>query len=145
VANKNCFFSNGLKFECVKNCSKCCRLAGVVYIYNEEVKRISTYLKISTDEFIKEYCMIINKGLCLKDQPNSTNCIFLIPDNKCFIYPVRPYQCFSYPFWSNILLSEERWINESKFCPGIGQGKFYSYNEILTLIKNHPQSLSFTQ
>lgn len=26
-------------------------------------------------------------------------CVFLTEDNKCSIYPVRPYQCIAYPFW----------------------------------------------
>jgi len=41
------------------------------------------------------------------------------------VYEARPTQCRTYPFWSNIVDSEESWNRESRECPGIGIGPLH--------------------
>ena len=57
------------------------------------------------------------------------NCVFLT-DEGCSIYPVRPLQCRTYPFWPYLL--EDRAILEAEkaSCPGIGEGELHSAGEI---------------
>ncbi|HQB07393.1 MAG TPA: hypothetical protein PK712_06015, partial [Rectinema sp.] len=49
----------------------------------------------------------------------------------CSVYPARPVQCKTYPFWETILENEQSWIEEAKYCPGIGKGPLISSNTIL--------------
>jgi hypothetical protein len=51
------------------------------------------------------------------------------------IYPVRPLQCRTYPFWFQNLRSEKKWRLTGTACPGIGQGRRYSKDEILALLQ----------
>lgn len=59
-------------------------------------------------------------------------CIFY--DEGCRIYPVRPRQCRSFPFWLRYLRNENSWRTLSKSCPGIGQGKHHSKTTVLDLL-----------
>ena len=46
------------------------------------------------------------------------------------IYPVRPSQCSSYPFWQDILKSRRRWEREAETCGGMNKGKRWTRKEI---------------
>jgi len=41
----------------------------------------------------------------------------------CSIYPVRPLQCRTWPFWHGNLASRQAWDLASKKCPGMDRGK----------------------
>ncbi|HEV8050891.1 MAG TPA: YkgJ family cysteine cluster protein, partial [Parachlamydiaceae bacterium] len=46
------------------------------------------------------------------------DCIFL-KDKKCSVYPVRPTQCRTFPWWMQNLATPEDWKEAAKFCEGI--------------------------
>jgi len=100
-----------------------------VHISEGDVTKISKYLKISRDEFWKNYTTVEGKKIYLKDNPDKDDCIFL-KDDKCSVYPVRPIQCRTFPFWPQNLKSEKRWNIISTECPGIGEGKEFSRQDI---------------
>jgi Fe-S-cluster containining protein len=57
-------------------------------------------------------------------------CPFLDEANRCRIYPVRPMQCETWPFWTENLV-EEVWRGEVKeCCPGLDRGPLYPREEI---------------
>ena len=57
-------------------------------------------------------------------------CPFLQEDQRCGIYPVRPKQCATWPFWEENL-ERENWEGSVKdCCPGIGKGKLHSAAEV---------------
>ncbi len=66
--------------------------------------------------------------LSIIERPNN-DCIFLT-DSGCSIYPVRPIQCRSYPFWAALVESQEDWDRESEECPGINHGELHKKEEI---------------
>jgi Fe-S-cluster containining protein len=50
-------------------------------------------------------------------------CAFLDENNRCKIYPVRPKQCATWPFWTENL-ERAAWEGPVKdCCPGIGKGE----------------------
>ncbi len=49
---------------------------------------------------------------------NPQNCIFLKDSKLCTIYPVRPVQCSTYPWWPE-LLTDAAWHDEATRCEGI--------------------------
>ena len=49
-------------------------------------------------------------------------CVFLGANGQCRVYPVRPVQCRTYPFWPEVLCSGTAWEQESRRCEGIGRG-----------------------
>lgn len=50
----------------------------------------------------------------------------------CAIYPVRPRQCSTYPFWKSILdrPGDSAWLLHSESCPGIDHGRAWTAEEI---------------
>lgn len=119
--NNNSFLKE-IDFKCQK-CSVCCRIyPGAVYLTNKDIKKIIKFLKIDKTSFFKKYCRPVeNNGknlLSLKEKPNF-DCIFW--DKNCLIYPVRPTQCSTYPFWPSVIKSRERWNEEAKHCKGINK------------------------
>ncbi len=122
------FYNDGLKFECT-GCGECCKLpAGRVDLLFEEAKKLSEYLSLRIDYFLETYCDSNEESLQLKDNQQH-HCIFL-SDDKCTVYEVRPLQCRTFPFWPENVKSLYRWKQIRKICPGIGEGKHYSVNEI---------------
>lgn len=117
-----------IHFECQHGCSNCCKSGGVVLISDEDIPRIAKYLKLSQDDFLKRYTKKEGKKTCLTDK-EINDCIFLEND-KCRIYPVRPIQCKTFPFWPQNLKSEKRWHIIMDECPGIGEGKIFSRQDI---------------
>lgn len=51
----------------------------------------------------------------------------------CAIYPVRPMQCRTYPFWKSILdkSTDAVWKLHKDQCPGLDTGKHWTKEEIL--------------
>lgn len=126
------FYSDGLRFGCIR-CSKCCRHEpGFVFLSKADVKRLSTGLQIEERELLETYCRRVHLGgfsqLSLKEKENY-DCIFW-GDGGCTVYEHRPLQCRAYPFWAKNLGDREAWDAESKECPGIGSGPLHSREEI---------------
>jgi len=125
-----------VQFKCQDCCSNCCKTGGVVLISEEDVTKISKYLKISRDEFYKKFTKEEGKKIYLIDR-EIDDCIFLKND-KCSIYPVRPIQCKTFPFWPQNVKSEKRWNMVMNECPGIGEGKEYSRQDIEKVFEGKP-------
>lgn len=121
----------GLAFEC-QQCSYCCRFEpGFVFLTPGDIKKMSSFFKLSEKDFIHRYCREVNSSegclVSLKEKKNH-DCMFW--EEGCTIYPARPVQCQSYPFWASVINSEESWNKESRYCPGIGRGSVLTEEEI---------------
>jgi len=49
-------------------------------------------------------------------------CPFLGRDNRCRVYPVRPRQCRTYPWWPELVEREADWRAEARRCEGMNRG-----------------------
>lgn len=128
---KGIWFKNGLRFTCNK-CGICCLgKPGVVWVNKEEMVEISNHLNIPIEKFSKEYLRKVFDRHSLIELKNG-DCIMY--ENGCKIYPARPYQCKSFPFWLTNLETESEWNSLKKFCPGIDCGKLYSWEEIIDIV-----------
>ncbi|MCP4220526.1 MAG: YkgJ family cysteine cluster protein [bacterium] len=127
-AMKN-WYQKGLRFEC-SGCAECCKDHGgytYVYLTPSDMEAISRYLELETSDLIAEYCLQ-NDGLTFLKM-DTCDCPFLEND-RCRVYPARPTQCRTWPFWHENL-QRETWFNEVvPFCPGVGKGKHYTEAEI---------------
>jgi len=82
--------------EVCKQCQKCCRWEGYVYVSEFRLGEIARYLELSEREVARKYCDLDeNRKLVLKSRPNH-DCVF-IKKEGCQIYPVRPMQCRNFP------------------------------------------------
>jgi Fe-S-cluster containining protein len=133
------WYANGLRFTCTR-CGNCCRNRGgysYVYLTPEDVAAIAGYLELPRRQFLETYCTTDNDWVVLRmDRPA---CAFLKQDNTCAIYPVRPKQCATWPFWKENL-KRAVWESEvQRDCPGAGKGELHSREEIERIARENAE------
>lgn len=123
-------------------CGNCCSgPPGYVWLDDREIEDIAGHLQLSRDDFLSQYARKISGHWSLTEtpSPHGRDCIFLkrLPDGRaiCGIYPVRPMQCRTWPFWPELLESPESFAQAAETCPGIragleGQGEHYDLVQI---------------
>ena len=117
----NPWYHRGLDFKCTE-CGKCCTGSpGHTWVSEDEIVALAAYLKLSSDEFGKKYLRKVGSRYSLLENPVNYDCVFL-KDNKCRVYPARPTQCRTYPWWLQNLTSEEAWQKAASNCEGIQKG-----------------------
>ncbi|OQS06510.1 hypothetical protein THRCLA_01455 [Thraustotheca clavata] len=105
-------------FKCT-GCGRCCTgKGGVARVNGVEIAAISDYLSMPEESFVKKFVRIVNGGPALRQTEDDSQCVFL-DNKKCTIYPVRPTQCRTYPFWPQQLISKYDWQLAAKQCEGI--------------------------
>ena len=124
------WYHEGLRFEC-QECGGCCRTHGdhaYIYINDADVTAISEFLGISRKTFIESSCLNVEGYWCFNTVVE--DCLFLDQNGACTIYPVRPAQCSTWPFWKENLPRKEWEGYIRECCPGIDKGRLYSLQEI---------------
>ena len=98
----------------------CTGESGYIWAKYEEIEKMSDYLKLSIEDFATMYLKKVKHRYSLVEKklaPDNYACVFF--DNtikQCTIYPVRPLQCRTFPFWETF----KNDIDEvKKECPGI--------------------------
>ncbi len=128
------WFHQGLRFSCT-GCGQCCTGApGYVWVTKEEIHQLAEYLQLSFDEFEKKYLRLIDGRSSLVEDPISYDCIFL-KENRCSVYPHRPKQCRTFPWWIDQLESPQAWKEAAKMCEGIhAEAPLHSQEEIESIL-----------
>jgi uncharacterized protein len=134
------WYGAGLSFSCTQ-CGNCCTGGpGYVWISKVELERLAVHLGLDVATTLKRYCHKPVGGggrISLKEirtEGGLHDCIFLTKDERgkrgCSIYPVRPLQCRTWPFWDGLLASREAWDKAGQKCPGMDNGRAYTLEEI---------------
>ncbi len=124
----------GLAFECVE-CGGCCAgpEEGFVWVTDDEIAAMAAHLRIHEADFRRQYVRRVFRRQSLIEKANR-DCIFLTdgPDGtrRCDVYPVRPTQCRTWPFWTTNLRGPEAWCEAGTRCPGINTGRLVPLDEI---------------
>ncbi len=120
MSEENVWYQQGLPFKCTE-CGQCCTGSpGYVWVNSAEIAQISSYLGISEEEFVRKYTRRVGHYLALLEHPKNYDCVFL-QGKHCTIYPVRPKQCKTFPWWPEHLTSPEAWQEAAHRCEGISQ------------------------
>ena len=143
------WYADGLRFTC-SQCGNCCTGGpGYVWLTKVEIVRLAEFLRITPEQTVERYCRKINGRFSLKEKRNTRgeyDCIFLeekpAPRNTgenqkiaqtmrtCPIYPVRPLQCRTWPFWPENLGDPEQWEHSARRCHGMNSGRKFTVDEI---------------
>ena len=140
------WYAGGLKFTC-SQCGNCCTGGpGYVWVSREEVRRLAEFLRLSPEEVVERYCRKVNGRLSLNETRapgGNFDCVFLTEEKNshpltshngqqrpvagvrrgCSVYPVRPLQCRTWPFWPENMASPEAWAHSAKRCHGMNHGR----------------------
>lgn len=127
------FFDDGLKFTC-RQCGACCNGApGIIYVGADEIEPVAHYLEVPYEIFVARCLYPFQDSYSIREDEDG-RCIFY--ENGCAIYPVRPLQCRTFPFWFQNLRSVQDWRKVAVGCPGIGHGQLYTKAEIFTILES---------
>ena len=128
---KTPWFQDGLRFECTQ-CGDCCTGApGYVWVNNQEIAELAAVLDMKVHEFEASYVRRIGSRKSLIELSNGDCILFDAKTRKCKVYHERPRQCRTWPFWDSNIATPSAWKKTCAICPGSGQGKVYSVEEVL--------------
>src|SRR6266568_693637 len=123
------WYQDGLRFKCTQ-CGNCCTgEPGFVWVNEEELLAIAEFRNEPIGEVKGLYTSAVGSDRTLHEKPNG-DCVFYDRKAGCTIYPVRPRQCRTWPFWESTVLTPERWKKTCEKCPGAGSGELISEQEI---------------
>lgn len=145
MSNSSKFYEKGLRFEC-QGSGNCCTSHGefgYVFLTIEDRRRFAKHLGISTAAFTRKYCSSKDGVWHLNEDPKNPDCMFL-KNKRCSVYAARPTQCRTWPFWPEVM-NPKSWKSEvASFCPGVGQGRLWSKEEIeTTMLEDYENSKKF--
>jgi uncharacterized protein len=135
IKHTKSWYRKGLQFECV-GCGKCCggEPGGYVWVNEEEIKKLADHMGLTIADFAIQYLKKVDDHYSLLIHPNG-DCVFL-KDGGCAVYPARPFQCSSFPFWPHIVISRKKWDERAAKCSGINHGRLHPFSAITkTIIK----------
>jgi hypothetical protein len=133
------WYAQGLFFRCT-GCGHCCSgYPGYVYLSEQDVDSIAGFLGLDKTRFLRRYTRLVRvfgeqRLSLLEKQP--FDCVFW--NGSCTVYPVRPYQCRSFPFWKQNVASPHHWERAGATCPGIGRGDVHTPQVIESWLKKVP-------
>lgn len=106
------------KIDCLQ-CANCCKTTSPIF-REIDIERIAKKLKMSVGEFQHLYLRIDEDGdWVLQSSP----CTFLMEDNKCFIYDIRPQACREYPHTDRKRMVQILSLTEKNalMCPAVAE------------------------
>lgn len=104
------------KIDCL-DCAGCC--TGIPPIVTKaDVTRISKDFGMKPAEFEAKYLTVDEDGDTVM---NTTPCPFLLADNKCMIYDIRPRACRQYPHTNYLDFSKNMRLHapNANVCPAV--------------------------
>jgi Fe-S-cluster containining protein len=143
---KQPWYADGLRFTCTASGDCCTGGNGFVWLADVEIDRIAAHLNLSRKTFLKRHCRTVDGKTSLNERCNAKgqwDCTFLTNPpadataapcaRGCSIYPVRPTQCRTWPFWPENLTSRKAWNQAAKGCRGMNHGTPYPRERIESL------------
>jgi Fe-S-cluster containining protein len=128
------WYKDGLRFRCTR-CGHCCTGApGYVWVNEAEVTALARFRGESVAEVTALYTRSVHGRRSLREKANG-DCVFYDRAEGCTVYPVRPRQCRTWPFWESNVDSPEAWEKTCEVCPGSGKGDLVSAEEITQRLK----------
>ncbi len=99
------------------DCASCCKNISPRFKV-PDIKRISKYLGLKESVMIEQYLRVDEEGDFVVQ---SSPCPFLLEDNHCHIYDVRPRDCQNYPYTNSdqFVKRPNTTLQNSNICPAV--------------------------
>ncbi|MDA8595373.1 YkgJ family cysteine cluster protein [Flavobacteriaceae bacterium] len=104
------------KTDCLA-CANCCKTTSPIFT-EKDITRISKHLRMKEVKFMDQYLQRDEDDFhVLKEAP----CTFLMGDNTCLIYDVRPKACAEYPHTNRrkFIQLTDLTIKNTSVCPAV--------------------------
>jgi uncharacterized protein len=128
------WYAAGLRFTCTQ-CGDCCTGApGYVWVTDDELAAIARHLGQPVAEVRALHSRRARGRQTLREKANG-DCVLYDKQKGCTVYPVRPAQCRTWPFWESNVETPDEWKKTCELCPGAGQGELIPAEEISRRLK----------
>ena len=128
------WYQSGLRFTCTR-CGHCCTgEPGFVWVDDADLAAIAEHLGETVEAVRGLYSRWTTRGRTLREKANG-DCVFYDRKAGCTVYPARPPQCRTWPFWESNVASLEAWQRTRDVCPGSGRGELIPAEEITRRLK----------
>jgi len=129
------WYKDGLAFTCTR-CGDCCTgEPGFVWVNDAELAALAEHLGETAERVEALYTRRARDGRTLREKLNG-DCVFYDRGGKgCNVYPARPRQCRTWPFWHSNVETPEAWRRTCEVCPGAGAGELITADEITRRVK----------
>lgn len=119
--SKDEWWSDGIPFQCIPDCGRCCNEpGGIVHLSQVDAENLAQFFAMPTKEWLERDCRRRMDGKwVLKSRQEDGICIYLDNDMKCKVYQAKPTQCSAFPWWRENLRSERTWAKVVRTCPGL--------------------------
>lgn len=101
-----------------------------------EESSIASHLGISLEELKLRYETSRWRFPSLKEKGGG-RCVMNGDDGRCKIYPCRPHECRTWPFWPELLESSASWSKAARHCPGMDSGPLWTFEQISDVLSGH--------
>ena len=123
------WYHSGLRFTCTQ-CGHCCTgEPGYVWVDDADLAAIAEHRGETIEQVRGLYTRWTVRGRTLREKANG-DCVFYDKNAGCTVYPVRPPQCRTWPFWESNVADPEAWQATCEVCPGSGRGELIPAEEI---------------
>lgn len=127
---KKPWYHAGLRFTCTE-CGSCCTGApGYVWVNDEEIELLARTVEMDVAAFEDSFVRKVGGRKSLREFANGDCAFFDNVARCCKVYPARPQQCRTWPFWPSNIESREAWNGVCQACPGSGRGELVSLPRI---------------
>jgi hypothetical protein len=100
----------------------------------DEIADLAAQRGETVEQVTALYTRPVGRRRSLKEKANG-DCVFYDRAAGCTVYPVRPRQCRTWPFWESNVLTPQTWQRTCAVCPGSGQGELIPAEEISRRLK----------
>jgi Fe-S-cluster containining protein len=123
------WYKDGLRFTCTM-CGHCCTgEPGFVWVNEDDLAAIASFRGENREEVVARFTKMGHRGRTLREKLNG-DCVFYDREKGCTVYPARPPQCRTWPFWESNVVTPDAWKQTCDVCPGSGQGALIPAEEI---------------
>ena len=137
------WFEKGLRFGC-KRCGACCRRKGAfVWLTMSEAQEICDFLGMpDLNSFMLMFIDVVSSvgnevtdsgkppRLSIRKHASGDCPFWSEAEECCAVYPARPSQCESFPWWRRCLTDRAAWDKRAERCPGMNHGQWFSQKAI---------------
>ena len=132
------WYRDGLAFSCTR-CGACCTGApGYVWVSPEEIARLAEFRGETVEQFAAKFVRRVKDRYSLIEKPGG-DCIFWDKQAGCTVYPARPVQCQTWPFWPENVETARRLGPCSRDLPRLGPRPPLHCDEIVSSIAKTPK------
>jgi Fe-S-cluster containining protein len=90
---------DGVKLDCVKCPSLCCRMTGYVEVSRADIRRLARFLGLTVRAFEERHIVERTRKGSKRIKSATGVCQFLGEDRMCGVYDARPRDCRGYVCW----------------------------------------------